>query len=82
MHLSIPQNLNQPQYPQHLRKMMQVQSPHNSTAKHDVKNNVQPSSSFFIRENISKTEILWALQVSYKHYFYNSCSEIVSKNVC
>ena len=26
MHLSIPRNLNQPQYPQHLSKMMQVQN--------------------------------------------------------
>ena len=38
----------------------------NSTAKHDVKNNVQSSSSstFFIQENITKAEILWALHVS------------------
>ena len=31
---------------------------------------------FFIRENITKAEIFWALYVSYKHYSYNSCSEI------
>ena len=50
----------------------------NSTAKNGVKNNVQSSSSssFFIRENITKAEILWALHVSYKHYSYNCCSEI------
>ena len=46
----------------------------NSTAKHDIKNNVQSSSfsTFFIQEIITKG----ALRVSYKHYFYNSCSEI------
>ena len=50
----------------------------NSTAKHDVKNNVQSSSSstFFIGENITRAEILRALHVSYKHYSYRSCSEI------
>ena len=50
----------------------------NSTAKYDVKNNVQSSSSsiFFMGENITKTKILWTLHVSYKHYSYNSCSEI------
>ena len=46
--------------------------------KHDVKNNVQSSSSstFLIRENITKTESLWVLHVSYKHCSYNFCSEI------
>ena len=50
----------------------------NSTAKHDFKNNVQSSSSsiFFVGENITKAKILWTLHVSYKHYSYNSCSEI------
>ena len=50
----------------------------NSTAKHDVKNNVQFSSSstFFIRENIMRAEILRSLHVFYKHYSYRSCSEI------
>ena len=50
----------------------------NSTAKHDVKNIVQSwsSSTFFIRENVTKSENLWALHVSYKRYSYNSCSEM------
>ena len=50
----------------------------NSIAKYDVKNNVQSSSSstFFIQVNITKAEILWALHVYYKHYSYDSCSEI------
>ena len=50
----------------------------NSAAKHDVENNVQSSSSstFLIRENITKTESLWVLHVSYKHCSYNFCSEI------
>ena len=50
----------------------------NSTTKHDVKNNVHSSSSstFFIRENITKAEILWALHLFDKHSSDNSCSEI------